>query len=151
MKLLFSLLGLGYVLCPYDLIPDFFLGPGWLDDLIVIGLLWWYFYSSGKRLFRSGTYYRRNGKSSTGENRKRASGEKFAGSGPKSSQQTTLKDPYAVLGIRKNASSKEIKSAYRLLATQYHPDKVGHLGEEFRELAEIRFKEIQGAYHELIK
>jgi DnaJ like chaperone protein len=31
----------------------------------------------------------------------------------------------------------------------YHPDKVIHLGEEFRELAENRFKEIQKAYQEL--
>jgi DnaJ-class molecular chaperone len=31
-------------------------------------------------------------------------------------------DPYAELGIRPDASSEEIKSAYRKLAKQYHPD-----------------------------
>jgi len=54
-----------------------------------------------------------------------------------------------VLGLQKDASSKEIKQAYLRLANQYHPDKVLHLGEEFKNLAEIRFKEIQGAYQEL--
>jgi DnaJ-class molecular chaperone len=38
-----------------------------------------------------------------------------------------------------------------MLAGQYHPDKVSHLGEEFRQLAEKRFKEIQVAYQELIR
>ena len=43
------------------------------------------------------------------------------------------------------------KKVYRQLANKYHPDKVQHLGEEFKELAENRFKEIQTAYRELTK
>jgi DnaJ like chaperone protein len=53
------------------------------------------------------------------------------------------------LGVARDASQEDIRSAYRRLAGQYHPDKVLHLGKEFRDLAEIRFKEIQAAYDAL--
>jgi DnaJ like chaperone protein len=59
-------------------------------------------------------------------------------------------DPYTVLEIPKDATEEQIKTAYRKLANKYHPDKVLHLGEEFRKLAEKRFKEIQKAYQELV-
>ncbi len=39
-----------------------------------------------------------------------------------------------------------IKKAYRTLSMKYHPDKVGHLGEEFRRVAEEKMKEINVAY-----
>ena len=32
------------------------------------------------------------------------------------------KDYYSILGVDKNASEDEIKSAYRRLAKKYHPD-----------------------------
>ena len=57
--------------------------------------------------------------------------------------------PYEILGVDKNATQEQIKIAYRSLAEKYHPDKVNHLGDEFKDLAEIRFKEIQNAYQEL--
>ena len=50
------------------------------------------------------------------------------------------RDPYVVLGVNKNATNDEIKSAYRKLARQYHPD----LNKE--EGAEAKFKEVQEAY-----
>ena len=34
-----------------------------------------------------------------------------------------MKDYYALLGIKSDASNKEIKKNYRLLATKFHPDK----------------------------
>jgi DnaJ like chaperone protein len=51
--------------------------------------------------------------------------------------------------IDRSASAAEIKQAYRELALKYHPDKLEHLGDDFKALAEIRFKEIQKAYQEL--
>ena len=50
------------------------------------------------------------------------------------------RDYYEVLGINKTASAKEIKSAYRKLAKQYHPDRNKEAG------AETKFKEVQEAY-----
>ena len=50
------------------------------------------------------------------------------------------RDYYEILGIEKSASAKEIKSAYRKLAKQYHPDRNKQEG------AESKFKEVQEAY-----
>jgi len=51
------------------------------------------------------------------------------------------KDYYQVLGLKKGASSQEIKKAYRKLAIKYHPDKNPGNKE-----AEEKFKEINEAY-----
>lgn len=53
---------------------------------------------------------------------------------------------YATLGLENGASKEEIKKAYRKLSMQYHPDKVRHLGDEFRTVAEDKMKEINAAY-----
>ena len=53
---------------------------------------------------------------------------------------------YAVLGLEPGAGFEEIKKAYRQLSMQYHPDKVGHLGDEFKKVAEEKMKEINAAY-----
>ena len=50
------------------------------------------------------------------------------------------KDYYKTLGVDKNASSEDIKRAYRKLAKQYHPDVNKEPG------AEEKFKEINEAY-----
>lgn len=51
------------------------------------------------------------------------------------------KDLYQILGVGKNASEAEIKSAYRKLARKYHPD----LNKDDKAAAE-RFKEVSNAY-----
>lgn len=59
---------------------------------------------------------------------------------------------YATLGLRKGASIDEVKSAYRKLAKQYHPDRLA--GENDQEkVSEYtrRFREINEAYEELIE
>ena len=50
------------------------------------------------------------------------------------------KDYYEVLGVDKNASDADIKSAFRKLAKKYHPDVSKEPD------AEAKFKEIQEAY-----
>lgn len=54
------------------------------------------------------------------------------------------KDYYKILGVAKNASAKEIKSAYRKLARKYHPDANPN-----NKSAEERFKEASEAYEVL--
>jgi curved DNA-binding protein CbpA len=51
-----------------------------------------------------------------------------------------MRDPYEVLGLAKNASAADIKSAYRKLAKKFHPDQ----SKEPR--AKDRFAEINSAY-----
>lgn len=51
------------------------------------------------------------------------------------------KDPYAILGVSKDASADDIKKAYRQMSKEWHPDK--HKGEKG---AEEKFKEINQAY-----
>jgi curved DNA-binding protein len=46
-----------------------------------------------------------------------------------------MRDPYQTLGISKNATADEIKSAYRKLAKKYHPD-LGGDPEKFKEINE---------------
>jgi molecular chaperone DnaJ len=55
------------------------------------------------------------------------------------------KDFYEVLGVSKNATEKEIKSAYLKLAVKYHPDK----NPKNKAESEKKFKEIAEAYEVL--
>jgi len=121
-----------YILSPIDLLPERGLGRiGLLDDLLVAGALYWYFiYRPAMR-----------------------AGGRIPGGGETRKEEEPRRDlpsdPYEVLGVARGASDEEIKSAYRDLANKYHPDKVSHLGDEFKALAHQRFKEIQAAYEAL--
>ena len=71
---------------------------------------------------------------------------RYRGGQPGASGVDPAEQHYAVLGLQKGADMEEIKKAYRKLSMQYHPDKVRHLGEEFRAVAEEKMKEINQAY-----
>jgi DnaJ like chaperone protein len=128
-----------YFLLPYDLVPDFFPGAGWVDDILLAGLIGYFFLVRPRRAERA----RRAADSAWGHH---AFQEEDASMGHDAAKPF---NPYEVLGVAKTASPDEIKAAYRQLVRRYHPDKVTHLGEEFRVLAEKKFKEIQRAYQEL--
>lgn len=134
-RALLLILGLLYVLSPFDLIPDVLIGPGWLDDLAVVALVGYFLWRfQGRAAGRQPG----GGTPAGGEAGARAEGTR-----------ERAEDPYAVLGLDPSASPEEAKAAYRRLVAQYHPDKVSHLGKEFQDLAHQRLIEIQRAYERL--
>ena len=56
------------------------------------------------------------------------------------------KSYYEILGVDKNASADELKSAYRKLAKKYHPDMYAGASDAEKKNAEEKFKEINHAY-----
>ena len=135
-----------YVLSPFDLLPEALVGPiGWLEDAITVGLVYWYFIYRPTKMrsqFKQSYYGRGEGaRGAHQENQQRAQTE------PRFSR----RDPCDILGVPRGASQDEIRRAYRKLVVKYHPDKVEHLGDEFKVLAENKFKQIQEAYQELVR
>ncbi len=57
--------------------------------------------------------------------------------------------PYTLLEIEATATDQEVKKAYRSMATRFHPDKVQHLGTDFQNMAEEKFKAINQAYQSI--
>ncbi len=59
---------------------------------------------------------------------------------------------YKLLCCSSDASDEEVKSMYRKLAKEYHPDRVGAagLGEHITRDAEERLKLINEAYHKIM-
>ena len=58
---------------------------------------------------------------------------------------------YKILEIEPIATDEDVKKAYRRMAMKYHPDKVSHLGEEFRKTADEKFKKVNEAYEKIKK
>ena len=57
---------------------------------------------------------------------------------------------YELLQVDEHSSENEIKASFRRLSKIYHPDKVEHLGNEYKDEAAENFQELLNAY-ELIK
>jgi uncharacterized membrane protein YkvA (DUF1232 family) len=147
MRVWIYLLLILYVLSPFDLLPEALVGPiGWLEDAVTVGLLYWYLIYRPAKMraqFRQ-AYYRE------GEGTKREYYQEDQHQKAQTDGRFSTRDPYEILGVKRGASLNEVKAAYRKLAVKYHPDKVDHLGDEFKVLAERKFKEIQEAYQELV-
>jgi DnaJ like chaperone protein len=60
---------------------------------------------------------------------------------------------YAILGCRSSDSIEHIKKQYRMLVSDYHPDKIASKGlpQEFTKFANDKFREIQEAYETIKK
>lgn len=137
LKYIFIVVGLLYFLFPRDLIPDFGL-IGRLDDLLVLGLLYW-------------RYRRSKNISDLMEELKTewARRKQEKGAGAATEERRDRPDAHTVLGVQRDASRDEVQKAYRALLAKYHPDKVHHLGREFQDLAHEKVLQIKRAYEEL--
>lgn len=58
---------------------------------------------------------------------------------------------YRILEVERSATDEEVKKAYRKMAVKYHPDKVSHLGEDYRKNAEEKIKAVNEAYDKIKK
>jgi len=146
--ILLIILAVLYILSPYDILPDLMIGWGWLDDIVILGFLLRYFYNRKKKrdAFQKNYQYKKNADSAGNSSAENNQSHRYTSETDASSRPW---DPYRILEIERGASQEKIKQAFRQLAGKYHPDKVEYLGDEFKALAEKRFKEIQRAYEEL--
>jgi len=58
---------------------------------------------------------------------------------------------YKILEIEKTATDSEVKKAYRTMVKKYHPDKLQHMDDVYRNGAEEKFRKVQEAYEQLQK
>jgi DnaJ-domain-containing protein 1 len=59
--------------------------------------------------------------------------------------------PYEVLEVKPTATRDEIMTAYRKLVRQYHPDYLQERGDELKQLADRKMKEINLAKDEALR
>jgi len=155
LKIILILFGLAYLISPVDIIPDLLLPfVGWIDDSIIIGTIIYLirygklpdFFFKKQSFFKKGPEQPAAGFTSS----QKTHHTKGSTPGENNGSQNTPQTPYEILGIDPNASKNEIKTAYKEAIKKYHPDKVSHLGQEFSNLANKKFLEIQEAYANLM-
>ena len=57
-----------------------------------------------------------------------------------------VKRAFRIFELNVSVSFSEVQAKYRKCITEYHPDKVAHLGADLRKLAEAKSKEYNAAY-----
>lgn len=71
--------------------------------------------------------------------------------GSVSEQDDGIRAWYDVLGTAPDASMDVIKATYRERLKEYHPDRVAHLGEKLRDVADEEAIAINQAYAEVLR
>lgn len=132
LRLIYIAVGILYFLLPRDLVPDPVPLLGRLDDILLAFFLYRR-YRRAKRATEAAEQPKEETRTGT----------------QTAERESRSKTPYEVFGLDEGASLDEVEKRYRELMTQYHPDKVNHLGPELRELAHEKSIEIQSAYARL--
>ena len=154
LKIILIIFGVAYLISPVDLIPDLLLPfVGWIDDGVVIATIVYlirygrlpYFLFKKQRPFTQ-SFDKKTANFGSGKKN-----QDNTGPTTQASPRQVPKTPCEILGLGPNASKNEIQAAYKQAIKKYHPDKLSHLGEEFSDLANEKFLEIQKAYDELMK
>ena len=64
-------------------------------------------------------------------------------------QGQVVEDPYAVLGVARDADDEAVRAAYRRLIAQHHPDRIGDADLSARAAAEGEAARINAAYEQI--
>ena len=136
-----------YFFSPLDLIPDVFFPAGFLDDLLVVLVV-----LSGSPFLKKiiSEYLKKFRGYPPPEDEIPFEQEDAFREYSEKKAKPDVKSPWEILGVSEAAGTDEIKEAYRKRCTEYHPDKVAHLGIELQKVANEEFKKIQSAY-EVVK
>jgi len=121
-----------YFIMPWDF--DFIPVVGRLDDLIFLALAGYYYWK--RPISRSGRTWRRPTAADSPTD-------------PAFSGEQSEADPYRLFGVSRADDAETIKRAYRDLIARYHPDRLHHLGAEFKGLATSKTTAINEAYERI--
>lgn len=70
---------------------------------------------------------------------------------PQQPPQPRTRSCYEILGLNTNCTQEEVEARRRKLAMEYHPDRVSHMAQEFKDLAHTKMAEINNAMDKLAK